>query len=270
MKSSNAALHAFLALLFVPSPQAFPCPLGQAHEIPPDDAIHNGLKKPSSLRPRIIALSDNPETKEELQVIIDNRKNRVLQEDCITTQSYDDIDTDIASMASSFVDNESRSHFLGGIVRLAAHDFLDYNNNDPSSHYGPDGCIDFSNSANAGLEEIWCDGCDLTQVYLSSYSHISKADFWVAAANAVIRQTSNGGLNLKDSFVWGRIDRSSCPGSATRLPEATGCSEVEDVFLNRLGLTWTDAVALIGAHTLGRGDVNVSRTLLLVVFMPEC
>ena len=29
---------------------------------------------------------------------------------------------------------------------------------------------------------------------------------------------------------------------------------MEGVFINRMGLTWTDTVALMGAHTLGRGD----------------
>ena len=229
--------------------------MSQSQGAPPNDAVHSGLQMPS-LRRRMIALSENPDTKAKLQLIIDNRKDRNLQEVCITSQSYDAIDEDVASLAAAFLDNESRSHFLGGIVRLAAHDFLDYNINDNS--YGPDGCVDFSNPSNAGLDTIWCDGCDLTQVYNNNYSHISKADFWVAAANAVIRQTSSGGLNLKDSFVWGRVDQSSCPDSAPRLPAATGCSEVEDVFLNRLGLTLTDAVALIGAHTLGKGDANVS------------
>jgi hypothetical protein len=230
-----------------------------SQDLPPNDAIHSDLQNKSNLRRRIISLSDHPDTKAKLHSIIDDRKRqRSLQEECITLTSYDDIDADIASLAAAFTTNESKSHFLGGIVRLAAHDFLDYDKNDESTPYGPDGCVDFTNPSNAGLEEIWCDGCDLTTVYNDAYSHISRADFWVAAANAVIRQTSNDGLNLKDSFVWGRVDNDSCPESAARLPQATGCGQVEDVFLNKLGLSYVDAVALIGAHTLGRGDANVS------------
>ena len=265
MKASQAALQSILMLSLALS-KATPCPMANTGEVPPNDDIHIGLQKKSNLRRRIVSLSDSPDTKAQLHSIINDRKQRNLQEECITTSSYDAIDTDVAAIAALFPDNESKSHFLGGIVRLAAHDFLDYNVSDQTTPYGPDGCIDFNDQANAGLEEIWCTDCDLTTVYLESYSHISRADFWVAAANAVIRQTSNDGLNLKSTFTWGRIDNEECPSSAARLPEATGCSEVEEVFLNRLGLSYTDAVALIGAHTLGRGNENVSpqRSTLIV------
>ena len=43
-----------------------------------------------------------------------------------------------------------------------------------------------------------------------------------------------------------------------RLPAASGCDAVEGVFVDRLGLTRTDAVALLGAHTIGRGDTEFS------------
>lgn len=258
MKTTKGALQTVLMLSITQALQvhAAPCPLAGTQQVPPDDAIHSGLQKQPNLRRRIVSLSENPDTEEKLHDIINNRKQRMLQEECLTSATYDAIDEDVADIAATFPDNESRSHFLGGIVRLAAHDFLDFNTND--STYGPDGCIDFANQSNAGLEEIWCAGCELTRVYEGSYTHISKADFWIAAANAVIRQTSSDGLNLKDSFVWGRVDNDSCPDSAARLPAATSCNEVEDALINRLGLSYTDAVALIGAHTLGRGDANVS------------
>ncbi|KAL3789714.1 hypothetical protein ACHAWO_001062, partial [Cyclotella atomus] len=142
---------------------------------------------------------------------------------------------------------------------LAAHAFLDYNRNatEPTK-YGPDGCIDFSNSAHAGLEDIWCDECALTKVYEANFKHISKADFWIASGKYKAAILAADGLDLKDSFVWGRVDQEDCPGSAERMPEATSCSQVKTVFLDRLGLSYIDAVALIGAHTLGRGDTQFS------------
>lgn len=85
---------------------------------------------------------------------------------------------------------------------------------------------------------------------------MSKADFWVAAANAVVDHTSNGRVVLP--FRWGRVDTTSCAESSARLPEPHGCSEVRATFLDRMGLTWRDAVALMGAHTLGRGDIRFS------------
>lgn len=131
---------------------------------------------------------------------------------------------------------------------------MDYNRWDTTS-YGPDGCIDETHPANNGLESIWCPNCALTQLYNGKYSRLSRADFWIASSNAVIRQTSlRNSLDLKTTFTWGREDRNSCPGSGQRLPTPEGCDQVEGVFLDRMGLEWADAVALLGAHTLGRGD----------------
>eukprot|EP00985_Skeletonema_marinoi_P010342 scaffold4863_cov149-Skeletonema_marinoi.AAC.1 len=119
------------------------------------------------------------------------------------------------------------------------------------------GCI-----TNSVYDEIDRDiGCLLTNLYASKYSErqISRADFWIACANAVIRQTSvNNGLDLRDTFEWGRVDANSCSGQGNRLPSPRGCSQTEDVFLTRMGLTWTDATALMGAHTIGRGDTGFS------------
>ena len=142
---------------------------------------------------------------------------------------------------------------------MAAHDFMDYDINDAINPMGMDGCIDFNHSANAGLSDIWCDDCDLTAIYNAGYaSSMSRADFWVASANAVILITSNDELDLKDTFAFGRVTAETCVGSATRLPEDSSCNFVEDVFLNRMDMTWTNAVALLGAHTLGRGSINFS------------
>lgn len=78
------------------------------------------------------------------------------------------------------------------------------------------------------------------------------------AGNAVIFLTSiNNSLDLRNTFYWGRTTLDSCSGSDERLPTTAGCQEVEGVFLERMGLTWKDAVALLGAHTLGRGQKQV-------------
>ena len=143
----------------------------------------------------------------------------------------------------------------------AAHDFMDFDTNNAVAPMGADGCIDWSHDANKGLETIWCDddSCPLHKLYDDKYSFMSRADFWVASANAVIKLSSpNNELDLKSTFKWGRIDTNVCPDAASRLPGDQNCSQVESVFLDRLGLTWTDAVALIGAHTLGRGSSDFS------------
>ena len=134
-----------------------------------------------------------------------------------------------------------------------------------SDQLGSDGCLDFSNKSNRGLADLWCDdpsACPFKALYDDVYSAtMSRADFWVAAANAVTKNASpNQSLDLP--FRWGRIDSNNCPNSSGRLPKPGGCSEVEGVFINRMGLTWTDAVALMGAHTLGRGGDNHPGTFV--------
>ena len=183
---------------------------------------------------------------------------------CFTASTYEAIDSDIATLQRHIADAKTRSHFLGGIVRLAAHDFMDYDDNS-SDPMGPDGCFDPSHPSNAGLPtDVWCANCTLKLLHDERYSRVSRADFWIAAANAVIRQTSiNNSLDMRDTFMWGRRDRDECAGSGDRLPTPSGCDQVERVLLGRMGLTWADAVALLGAHTLGRGANKVRAINLL-------
>ena len=146
-----------------------------------------------------------------------------------------------------------------GIVRLVAHDFMDFDRAQ-NVKGGSDGCIDFTASANKGLELVWCDNpnvCPLKSLYTSAYASMSRADFWVAAGNAAIRATSIN--RFVPPFKWGRVDRDTCPESTSRLPGDIECSEVEAVFLTRMGLSWTDATALLGAHSLGRATESNSQ-----------
>lgn len=136
---------------------------------------------------------------------------------------------------------------------------MDYNRNSDTP-FGSDGCIDWDHEVNKGLESIWCTSCPLTKLYRKKYSHISKADFWIVSANAVIRQLSkNQSLDLANAFLWGRKDANACKGSGDRIPLGTGtCRDVEETMLDAMGLEWRDAVALLGAHTIGKGHEAVS------------
>ena len=195
------------------------------------------------------------------QISVSTNTNKASRTQCLSISTYEDIDTDIANIKNNIRNPQQRSHFLGGIVRLAAHDFMDYDRRDTLNPMGPDGCYDENHPSNAGLETIWCHSCPLKVLFDTKYSKlgISRADFWIASANAVIHQTSiNNSLDLRSTFKWGRKDRDVCRGSGERLPQASGCDQVEDVFLRKMGLQWVDAVALLGAHTLGRGDKDVS------------
>ena len=120
---------------------------------------------------------------------------------CFDTTTYDKIDADIAGIADSFGDDDvGRSHFLGGIVRLVAHDFMDFDYK-VKPHYGQDGCLDWNSPNNKGLETIWCQNCPLTKLYESKYPRLRRSDFWVASANAVICQTSVSNFSFKLQLI---------------------------------------------------------------------
>lgn len=181
---------------------------------------------------------------------------------CVDKATYYAIDSDIEKLASSIKSQDALVHFYGGIVRLAAHDFMDHDRNS-GAPYGSDGCIEWNHEVNKGLQTIWCDSCPLTKLYKKSYSYISKADFWIISANAVIRQLSkNESFDLANTFLWGREDAASCQGAGDRIPTGTGCREIEDTLLDAMGLQWRDAVALLGAHTIGKGHKAVSASFL--------
>ena len=188
---------------------------------------------------------------------------------CIDVERYYTIHEDIDFIAANIDTDEERSHFFGGIVRLAAHDFMDYDQDDEDP-MGMDGCLDWLSPMNAGLNSIWNFYTPLYRLYEEKYSDISRPDFWVIAANAVILLTSvDNALDLQNTFYWGRRERDECDGSASRLPSTQNCQQVEGVFLDRMGMKWKDAVALLGAHVLGRGsrEVSLSHESVIIISM---
>jgi len=190
---------------------------------------------------------------------------------CFTNQIYQSITNDIQSIHSRISSNADKAHFLGGIVRLAAHDLLDFNQRRRNNLMGSDGCIDWSHEHNGGLDDIWCNNpsnCPFKALYDDKYKPmgISRADYWVAGANCVIDITSIGnslGNSLRTNFKWGRVDNEDCEGSGDRLPDSSGCDETERVLIQNMGLSWKETVALMGAHTLGSGG---GRDVSLVVY----
>ena len=132
---------------------------------------------------------------------------------CIDIARYREIYDDVEIIAERIDDPMEQAHFYGSIVRLVAHDFMDYDASSASDPMGSDGCIDWSSLTNAGLNTIWHEGSELYLLWSDKYSDISWADFWIMTANSVIYKTSeedaNGGkLDLVDTFLWGRDDAS--------------------------------------------------------------
>ena len=159
-----------------------------------------------------------------------------------------------------------QADWAGCILRMAGHDFMDFAN----GQGGADACTDMSDPDNAGLLDCLVNGehgISLLEVYHSFCTEVSLADFLVIAAEAVIastrarhEQATPGApqLNLRNSFRFGRTT-SPCTSVTGSLPSPEdGCAAVEQVFVNNLGLDWTEAAALMGVHTLGRAHIGNS------------
>jgi len=64
---------------------------------------------------------------------------------------------------------------------------------------------------------------------------------------------------LSVPFYYGRKDAPSCYyGTTSRLPNAESSTTIQDVFVNKMQLSITDAVALIGGHTIGHVHPEIS------------
>jgi len=221
----------------------------------------------NGLLPSVVTTEDSIEPQDIDQITPQSSTTKK----CFTNQIYQSITNDIQSIHSRISSNADKAHFLGGIVRLAAHDLLDFNQRRKNNPMGSDGCIDWAHEHNGGLDDIWCNNrnaCPFKAIYDDKYKPmgISKADYWIAGANCVIDITSIGnslGNALRNNFKWGRVDNEDCEGSGDRLPDSSGCDETERVLIQNMGLSWKETVALMGAHTLGSGG---GRDVSLVVY----
>jgi len=181
---------------------------------------------------------------------------------CVTWSELIDLEFEVEDLLDSLASPFLRSFHLGGIIRLAAHDFMDHDIS-ASQKMGSDGCLDWDHKNNRGLREIWSDGTPWHTLKQNKHPNMSDPDFWIACSMLVMKLASGGNHDMMHTFLWGRKKASSCSGSGDRLPKGKSCQDNQEVFLDRMGLTWRDATALLGAHTVGRGQNEVSRMYLL-------
>ena len=177
---------------------------------------------------------------------------------CVSRKELNDLEFEVEDLLDSLLNPFERSFHLGGIIRLVAHDFMDYNEHSTNNKMGADGCLDWDHKNNRGLREIWSPGTPWFELKKNRHPNMSNPDFWIACAMLVIKLASGGRHNFVHTYLWGRQEASSCSGSGDRLPKGESCRDNQEVFIDRMGLTWRDATALLGAHTVGRGQNHVS------------
>nr|AOZ60365.1 ascorbate peroxidase [Hydra sinensis] len=144
---------------------------------------------------------------------------------------------------------------IAGTVRLAFHDCIGKGK--------CDGCIDHSKPGNAGLKRV-TDRLDA--LYDASYKgKISRADFYaLASVIALTRSTANlsDKYNGLRKFKVGRKDCSTSPVESidsSDIPRGSdGTSKTLQFFKREFGMKTQEAVALLGAHTLGRCSLQNS------------
>jgi len=159
--------------------------------------------------------------------------------------------------------NCPRGDLAGCVVRLVGHDFMDFN--PKSSGTGADACIDFEDPDNKGLKSCLLDdntpeGVPAVQGMWQKFcTEVSLADFFVITAEALIGKTlPNNQRWLKDAmkkqFQFGRKTGVTCNNNMVLPNPEESCDAVDKNFRQSLGLTWTQATALMGVHTLGRAE----------------
>ena len=191
----------------------------------------------------------------------------VLTTQCLSRDMYREITAAIGDLIDNLPQNCKGTScpvadFVGCVVRLAGHDFMDFN----GTTGGADGCLDFADPDNKGLlpcmnsssfdasvDEASLQNTSLQSVYAQFCTVVSVADFVVISAEAVMsKQSRRGHLNFEGQFAYGRTTNENCSGNPSMPNPEGSCGEVDRVFLQNMGLSWREAAVLMGVHTLGR------------------
>lgn len=174
---------------------------------------------------------------------------------------------------------------VGGLVRLPFHDAATYNK--ATGVGGPDGCVDLTDPDNGGLAVVLSGGAtsstSLLKIQQQYASLLSLGDIIALAGSVAVFLA--GGPDIKQrigsvctcvgyncvsatadssnacvNFQYGRKDSKSCTSDKGRLPSSQlPHSEIIRVFRTALGFTDIETVALMGAHTVGRANLEESH-----------
>ena len=198
-----------------------------------------------------------------------------------TAAQYEAVWSDIVAafelVDATNADNSSpRGAFVGCLLRLEGHDFMDYRiDDDGTMTGGSDGCINLEEADNLGLPSCILE-YDIPTIYSNHSADLSLADFFVIAAEAAMSraatdynaddQFAEGTLaqKFRDGFKYGRTTVQTCDWNTERMPnpeygcngdEENGHDGLKQIFVNNIYAgredAWTLTAAISGAHTVG-------------------
>jgi catalase (peroxidase I) len=193
--------------------------------------------------------------------------------DHICTEGFGKYDASTNSCQGVKTDTLDFAHAIGGVLRLSIHDAVTYSTDGTG---GPDGCLDYTDPDNGGLDKVVFSKSNpltlytLNELYGRFSSVSSRADFWAVAANVAvmigggpdIAQRSGASCSSKPcvSIRWGRVDAATCASDKGRFPSTQLAHQhILDVFKTRLGFVEKEIVALMGAHTVGRTRLSEAQ-----------
>ena len=109
-----------------------------------------------------------------------------VQKTSVEQFSGDDYEAIVDSVISGYEKSSNPTQYAACLLRFAGHDFMDYRK---AQGGGSDGCVDFSDADNKGLQECLTDA-GIPDVYAQNCDKVSLADFVVIAAEAAMGRTS--------------------------------------------------------------------------------
>lgn len=184
------------------------------------------------------------------------------------------IDAEYEKLDATVSDNNNpRGAFVGCLLRMAGHDFMDFRyESDGTTTGGSDGCINFEDPDNKGLPEC-LELYNMPSVYEGFKDDVSLADFFVIAAEAAMGRTatdynekyrfasSSLANKFREGFKYGRSTLNECPFEGRMPNPEHGCmgkdghDGLKQIFVDHIyrdeEFPWAMTAAISGAHTVG-------------------
>ena len=164
---------------------------------------------------------------------------------------------DLAIPVALRADFFRQANMAGNTLRVTFHDAGEYDQTTTDLN-GPDGCLSTSNPNHGLVETTTFVVSFLEPLWQTMCDKISRADFW-AMMGKIAAEAADPTLTLNIPMRFGRKDSVNCEGGINRLPDhQIGITEYQRVFVNQMGMSIAEGVALVGAHTVGHVHTEFS------------